>query len=244
MHIRTSLVIALGLVASTGGLLAGPPTEVLVANLDAVSFTVTWCSATAEEGQVLFAASREELQGRKGTFRIAEDDRGPGTRSRVHHVTLGPARSANHQDGGEGSLSPDTEYFLEIVSGGQAHADQGGPYRVKTPSLLTPRMVAQDLVGTAGPAKGTAAATDCLVFATISSAGGESQLLSAVASNGGQWDFPLGTIRGKSLDAYFDVAAGARCNLRYTTAAEATRESNFELQPGPEVFTPPASNSR
>ncbi len=169
-------------------LFASTPVGISTTNVQNNRFTVSWVTETDETCQVNYGTSAYSLGKR------AYDDRGQAASGKTHHVTIT-------------GLSANTQYYYEVISGGQAYRNNGRPYTISTGISLTPASVSHVAYGqvslsSGGPANGA------MVFLKVQDndgAGtpGTSQTLSALTDNAGWWSMELNSVRTQNLTNYF-----------------------------------------
>lgn len=193
MFIRKKIPSILGLAILIAGLGAGvfligqeqmfrlgasadfEPKDVRISNVSDTSFTISWTTNRDALGQVNWGT----------TTSLGQSNREENTAlKKVHYVTLR-------------NLSPSTNYFFVINSGGQNYDNSGVPWALRTgPSISTPVTTALAsgvvLDPDGGPSSGA------IVY--INS--GKIAQLSAITSQNGSWTIPLSIARTKTLNEY------------------------------------------
>ena len=167
------------------------PDHVTVTNVNDVSFSVTWITASAVTGQVEWATNAANLPGSGSTV---NDERGGATSDDTHSVAIG-------------GLVQSTTYFFDVLSGGVRDDNGGAHYQVTTGLTLGPaptgsafgEVKRQDASGAVG----------CLVYFKIVRGGSESGLLSApvldLGSNNIFYDAAIGGARvPPGFNSYFN----------------------------------------
>ena len=172
-------------------LFAGQPIDITITNTRNDKFTVSWVTDAQETGQINYGTTTS-------LGNTANDDRGSSVSSKAHHITLK-------------NLLPQTQYYYEIVSGGQVYNNSGQPYVVTTgPSLNPPSgsHVAYGQVFLTGgqPAEGAIAA---LKLEDRDSTGSPdfSQPVSGLTNSAGWWNIELNNLRTQDLTQYFSFSA-------------------------------------
>jgi hypothetical protein len=179
-----------------------PEPHIRVSNLRDVSVSISWITLSVATGQVHYGADPAAL-----TY-VADDDRGPGTRSDAHHVTIG-------------GLSPNTTYYFYVMSDGVRDDNNGNYYQFTTGVLLD--IPAVDLVwGQVLWSDGTPAA-DVLVYLHVvdrdgMGSPGQSGFLSSLTEGNGFW---------------LDPRTGSPINLAATRTEDG--QSYFTWTPGDEL---------
>jgi len=176
-----------------------------VTNVGDKAFAVTWTTSTAETGYVKYGTSAESLPS------IASDDRGQTTEDDTHHVSIA-------------SLTANTTYYYEIVSGGTTYNDGGSPYEITTgPGLLfaMPEMIS----GTVYKSDGTTAAEGTMLYAQI----GTSQVLSGLVGNNGTWGLNIAPIRNSTYQSYYSHADGDDISLDADGSADGTTSQTVTI---------------
>ena len=167
--------------------------HVTVTNVNDVSFTVSWITASVVTGQVEWSATAGDLPG-SGT--TVNDERG-AISDDTHTVAIG-------------GLTAETTYFFDVISGGVRDDNGGAHYQVAPPLTLPPP--GTDTAVGAVKRQDSSNADGCLVYFTITKGGNDSQVISHYVSDLGGGNFFynafFGGLRTPSLTAYFGPAAG------------------------------------
>jgi len=175
--------------------------EPRVSNVADKSFTVSWISQSAEQGQVNWGTDPAALD------QTAEDDRGAATLNDTHHVTIS-------------GLTADTAYFFTVASGGVTYDDGGTPFEVTTgPSLAftMPEMVS----GQVFKADGTTLAEGAIVYAQIGTS--SSQVLSGLTDASGTWALDIAPARATDFQGYYAHADEDDLSCQIQGAADGSR---------------------
>jgi len=158
------------------------PKQIKITNIGEDSFTVSWITDEQTSGFVQYGTG-EELP-----F-TALDDRdqlsGQQSEFRTHHVTLR-------------GLTPATNYFFRINSGGKTFGDNGQPYQVKTGSAIRETMPLNDIAyGTVVKQDGSPA-QGVIVYLSLANAAP----LSTLTKASGSWAIPLNLARSADLSSW------------------------------------------
>ncbi|HEY40240.1 MAG TPA: PKD domain-containing protein [Dehalococcoidia bacterium] len=176
-----------------------------VTNVGDKAFTVTWTTSTAETGYVKYSTNPESLTN------IASDDRGQTTEDDTHHVSIS-------------SLTAETTYYYEIVSGGTTYNNEGSPYELTTgPGLgfAMPEMIN----GTVYKSDGTTVAEGAILYAQI----GTSQILSSLVNDQGVWGLNIAPIRNSTYQSYYSHSDSSESTLSADGSADGTTSQTLTI---------------
>lgn len=161
------------------------PRDITISNIGSDSVTISWVTNEATSGLVSYGQTRtlgntgidtrDSLSGETGNYR-------------THYVNLT-------------SLTPDTEYYFEILSGTTTYNDQGEPYTFRTGPNLGPPSATLNMYGQVTtqaqiPAEGS------VVYVRL----GPSTTLSSIVRGSGDWSVALASMRTSALDGYVDLS--------------------------------------
>ena len=174
--------------------------EPRITNVADKSFSVSWISQSAEQGQVNYGISPDTLT------HTAYDDRGMTTQGNTHHITIA-------------ALNANTAYYFEVVSGGVTYNDGGALFEVTTgPSLAftMPEMVNGQVLKSNGttPAEGT------IIYARIGTS--SSQMLSSLADATGTWGLNIAPVRTADFQEYYTHADTDDLGIQFQGASDGT----------------------
>lgn len=151
------------------------PQDVRISNITDTSFTVSWTTAKDVIGYVSWGQSSS-----LGQLARPVDT----STKRVHFVTVK-------------DLTPSTNHFFVINSGGSEHDNNGVPWAVQTGPTLSASTSTTLASGRVLNANNTPA-SNVLVYLN----GGAFSQLSTTTSPNGTWTIPLSTARTKTLTSY------------------------------------------
>lgn len=164
-----------GLRSSAGS--SEEPKNVKITNLSDSSFTVTYQTDTSATGSVNYGKSKE-----LGNTQLEDLPKN------VHSLTAG-------------KLSPDTKYYLVIVSGQNTFLNNGVPFEISTvPSISSPSATKTAIKGKVILPDGNAP-NEALVYLNADN----SQLLSTAVTKDGEFNFSLKEFRTNDLSSYFEL---------------------------------------
>lgn len=171
-------------------LLASEPIDIAQTNVRNDRFTISWVTEVEETGQVNYGTTAS-------LGSTVYDDRGELTSSKTHHVTIT-------------GLSASTQYYYEIICGGETYNDGGQPYTVTTGLVLDPSSgshvaYGQVFLSSGEPAEGTIATLRLEDQDGLDSAG-ISQALSMLVDSAGWWNRELNSLRLQDLSDYFSFS--------------------------------------
>lgn len=166
---------------------ATAPKSVRFTNVRDTSFTLSWTTGAAVTGTV-----RWGLAGATSPSNVANDRRGALTISNVHAVTVA-------------GLLPNTQYAVDIESGGTTDTNGGAHYTITTGPTIDATSPKQ-VYGTVSTRDGTAP-SGVLVHVTAAGASTTSAPITGVISAADKktWLLDLGNLRTAALDAAFPV---------------------------------------
>jgi len=196
--VALALMLAIAPQAMPAAVDASAPLEHKVTNVNDVSFTVSWITASDEEGYVEYGTTA-------ALGSTAHDERGAGTVDDTHHVKV------------DGGLLPNTLYYYDIISGETRDNNGGAHYRTITgPTLEIPQP--DDILGLVFKNDGTTPAEGAIVYIRI----GSSQELSTLVESSGWWGVNLGGMRAQDYQQPFPYTATAHVSLFAQGAADGT----------------------
>lgn len=171
-------------------LFASSPIDITQTNVRNDRFSISWVTEIEEIGQVNYGTT-------PSLGKTAYDDRGQLTSSKTHHITLT-------------GLLANTQYYYEIVSGGQTYNNAGQPYTLTTGPILNPPSgshvaYGQVFLSSGAPANG-AIATLRLEDQDSLGSPGTSQTLSMLVDSAGWWNTELNSLRTPDLSNYFSFS--------------------------------------
>lgn len=161
------------------------PQNVKVTNLSDNSFTITYQTDTATTGSVNYGKGKE-----LGNTELDDLDREKGGFSpkNIHSITVK-------------KLSPNTKYFLVVISGENTFLDNGAPFEISTgPSISSPSASQTVIKGKVILPDGNAP-NEALVYLSTDN----SQLLSATVAKDGNFNFSLKGFRTDDLSSYLKL---------------------------------------
>ena len=161
------------------------PQNVKVTNLSDNSFTITYQTDAATTGSINYGKSKE-----LGNTELDDLDREKGDFSpkNIHSITVK-------------KLSPNTKYFLVIISGENTFLNNGVPFDISTaPSISSPHGSQTVIKGKVVLPDG-ASPSEALVYLSAEN----SQLLSATPEKDGEFNFSLKGFRTADLSSYLEV---------------------------------------
>jgi len=159
------------------------PQNVKVTNLSDNSFTITYQTDAAATGSINYG-KRKEL----GNTELDDLDKEKGDFSpkNIHSISVK-------------KLSPNTEYFLVIISGENTFLNNGVPFRIETgPNISSPSALQSKIKGKVVLPDGNPP-IDAIVYLSSDN----SQLLSTVVGKNGEFNFSLKQLRSEDLGSYF-----------------------------------------
>lgn len=170
----------------------------VVTNVRDDRFTVSWITDVAATGTINYGTTAA-----LGT--TVNDDRGAGTTSTTHYVTIM-------------GLSASTLYYFDIVSGSTTDSNGGSHYTVTTGPTLS-LSIPDGVYGQVFKSDGVTPATGTIVYINVidnDSAGspGPSAPMSALVDSFGYWNCNLGNARIVDLSGYFMYSASGGDNVR------------------------------
>jgi len=178
------------------------PLEVQVSNVTDTSFTVTWYTDKDAIGQISWGANSQ-----LGKTARPED----ASAKKIHSVSVR-------------GLSPGTNYYFVVNSGGQDFDDNGIAWEVKTSPTLSSPPASIIISGTVvGP--GGAPAASALVYASTS----DSLTVSTLTSSDGKWVLPISTARNKLASGYakLDEKSTININVQAGSRGVATAQAYY-----------------
>jgi len=171
--VKNQAIFRLGATASLA------PKDVRFSNLTDNSFTISWTTDKETSGFIKWGKEKENLD------KTELDE--IKNQSLTHSVTLR-------------SLTPQTQYFARINSGGEEFDNNGLPWEATTaPTLQAPStnlLISGQVLNSTGES-----AKNALVYVTTS--GGET--LSTLTSEGGSWVIPISLTRTSDLTSYLPI---------------------------------------
>jgi len=185
------LVLSLLLSMVPASVFAGttaPAIDIKVVNIDKTSFSVAWMSGASEVGQVRYGTSPDALN-----KTISES-----TPRNAHLLKIS-------------SLSEDTTYYFEVVSGGTVYRNNGAPYTAKT-AFNTDRFAfppsPDRASGVVYMPDEITPASGALVYVTVRDADnlgspGESTILAVITGSTGSWYVGLEDARPANGEDWF-----------------------------------------
>ena len=158
------------------------PKQVRVTNVTENGFSVSWTTEQPTTGLVKYGTDtnsikqtslddRDQLSGDSGAFEI-------------HHVSLK-------------NLTPQTEYYFKLESGGKQFDNNGKPFEQSTGATLGTPPAADPVYGTILTPSGTGA-EGSVVYVNVANAAP----LSALVKTNGNWALSLSTARSADLGSY------------------------------------------
>lgn len=159
------------------------PQNVRVSNIDNQSITITWTTSKGVSGFVNWGSSQSQTTN-------TELDSLPSS-SYVHSVTLK-------------NLSPSTNYYFKISSGGTIFDNSGSPWQSLTGPTISGSPISKTISGTLLKSTGSPAA-NALVFLSVQGAAP----LSTTTSENGSFVFPVSNLRDTSLTKYANATNDA-----------------------------------
>ena len=160
------------------------PKQVRITNVTENGFSVSWITDQPTTGLVKYGTEassikqimlddRDQLSGESGVFEI-------------HHVSLK-------------NLTPQTNYYFKLESGGKQFDNNGKPFDQNTGSTLGTPPAADPVYGTVLTPAGTGA-EGVVVYVNVANAAP----LSALAKTNGNWALSLSTARSTDLSSYLN----------------------------------------
>jgi hypothetical protein len=176
---------------------ASTPIDISRNNVTSNKFTISWVTETEEACQVNYGAA-------SSLGKTAYDDRGKATSGRIHHVTIT-------------GLAANTQYYYEIISGGQVYKNNGQPYTISTGISLTLPSGTRVAYGRVLLSSGDVAIGAIVTLKVLDNDGvgtpGASQTLSVLTDNSGWWNMELSGVRTQDLTSYFSFSESGDSEL-------------------------------
>ncbi|MBI3978121.1 MAG: fibronectin type III domain-containing protein [Chloroflexi bacterium] len=141
--------------------MAGTAADVRISNLMSLSFTVSWVTAEATDGEIRFGPTPALGRVKRDVRRASWNSPGILYRGRIHSIRL------TNEDG----LAPDTPYYFDVVSGGAVDDDGGRHYTVRTAPIPDWPGIPEQVVGLLREVN-CVFVQEAIVFATIVDADG------------------------------------------------------------------------
>ena len=160
------------------------PKQVRITNVSDTGLSVSWITDQMTTGLIKYGVDANSIK------QTALDDRdqlsGESGLFEVHHVTLK-------------RLSPTTDYYFKIESGGKQFDNNGKPFEVKTGSTLGTPPAADPVYGTILSPSGSGA-EGVVVYLNVANAAP----MSALSKTNGNWALSLSTARSTDLGSYLN----------------------------------------
>lgn len=161
------------------------PQNIKVTNASDQSFTITYQTDAPSTGSVSYG--NDKTLGRSG-LEDADKKTGSFTPKKIHSISVD-------------KLTPDTKYYLTIISGSNTYLNNGAPFEILTgPGISSPSANQNNVKGKIVLPDGSAP-TEALVYLSAEN----SQLLSGTTAKDGKFSFSLKGLRTNGLSSYFNV---------------------------------------
>jgi hypothetical protein len=176
------------------------PKNMLVSNITATSFTVSYVTDESTMSTVAYGA---EPNLGEIALDLRDQQLGEPKEHRVHYITVQ-------------NLLPGTKYYFSITSGAQVVTDNGSPFEVTTAQQDT----------TPPPANGTLSGSVALDDGSFPSEGiiyassETSQLVSTIIQPDGSYSLPLKELRTKDMTSYLPLTGDTKINIQITNGLQ------------------------
>lgn len=191
------------------------PQDVKVTNISNNSFTVTYRTQTPSIGSVNYGPDKQ-----LGTSVLENIDEGNAALSprTIHSISLK-------------ELTPSTKYYLEIVSGDNTFLNNGTPYEITTgPEIPSPFAQENIIKGKIILPNGDAPSEAIILVSAQNS-----QILSGIVNNNGEFSFSLKDLRTDDLTSYFNITNSTVFNI---LATDGFSKSSISASLGQTGFVP------
>jgi hypothetical protein len=191
------------------------PQDVKVTNISNNSFTVTYRTQTPSIGSVNYGPDKQ-----LGTSVLENIDEGNAALSprTIHSISLK-------------ELTPSTKYYLEIVSGDNTFLNNGTPYEITTgPEISSPFAQENIIKGKIILPNGDAPSEAIILVSAQNS-----QILSGIVNNNGEFSFSLKDLRTDDLTSYFNITNSTVFNI---LATDGFSKSSISASLGQTGFVP------
>ncbi len=161
------------------------PQNVKITNLSDNSFTITYQTDAATTGSVNYGKSKE-----LGNTQLEDpnSEKGNSAPKNIHSITAE-------------KLSPDTKYYLIVISGQNTFLNNGVPFEISTgPSISSPGAQQTAIKGKVVLPDGNPS-NEALIYLSTDN----SQLLSSTVTKDGEFNFSLKSLRTDDLSSYFKL---------------------------------------
>ncbi len=156
------------------------PQDVRITNITESSFTVSWITDKPTIGYIKYGTSANSLN---------LNTTAPQTAQSIHWAQVQ-------------SLSPGSQYFFKINSGGSDFDNNGIPWTTSTGPQISQAQPSSSMLSGSVEDQGGLPAIGVVVYATIQGA----SPLSAYTSANGSWVIPLNTARSSDLSRYATIS--------------------------------------
>lgn len=181
------------------------PQNVKITNLSNNSFTITYQTVIASDGSVNYG-TRKEL----GNTQLEDFDKKKGNLSpkNIHSITVK-------------KLDPSTKYYVTVISGQNTFLNKGVPFEISTGPIISSASAAKFQV------KGKVILPDgnppneTLVYLKAKN----SQLLSSIDGQNGEFNFSLDSLRSDDLNSYLKLNDSTFLEL--TTISDSLKSTVF-----------------
>lgn len=183
--VLTTVIVSIQTSLRSNAVSSQEPKNVKVTNLSDNAFSITYQTDTATTGSVNYGQSKE-----LGNTQLEDMDKEKDNLSpkNVHSITVE-------------KLSPDTKYYLVVISGQNTFLNNGAPFEITTaPDISSPSASQNILRGKVVLPDGNPP-NEALVYLSTDN----SQLLSTTVAKDGEFKFSLKGLRADDLSSYFEV---------------------------------------
>lgn len=162
------------------------PQNIKVTNASDQSFTITYQTDVLSTGSISYG--QDKTLGKSG---LDDTDKKTGsfTSKKVHSISVD-------------KLTPDTKYYLTIISGSNTYLNNGAPFEVLTGQNISSPSANQNAIKGKIVLPDGSAPLEALVYLSAEN----SQLLSSTTAKDGKFSFSLKNLRTNDLSSYFNVS--------------------------------------
>lgn len=183
------------------------PQNVKITNLSDNSFTITYQTNSPITGSVNYGKNKE-----LGNTELDDLDKEKGNFSpkNIHSITVK-------------NLSPDTKYFLVIISGNNTFLNNGTPFEILTGPSIAPSSSQITIKGKVILPDGSFP-NEAIAYLNADN----SQLLSTLVGKDGEFNFSLNSLRFNDLSSYFTINDNTILKL---LVIDKSLKSNISISP-------------